>query len=138
VNTTWFQAKRTGVWSGQCAELCGLYHAKMLATVEVMERAAFDAWLAAEQEAQREPDVDLGRSEWRGYCAKCHGMDGEGGYGPALSPSTLTDTELVERVVREGRALPGRPVMPPVGRDWTPEQMDSLNAYLEERFGDAG
>ncbi len=25
--------------------------------------------------------------------------------------------------------------MPPVGRDWTREQMDSLNAYLEERFG---
>jgi cytochrome c oxidase subunit 2 len=138
VNTTWFQADEPGTWTGQCAELCGLYHAKMLATVEVMERAAFDAWLAAEQEQQQAPDVELGRSEWEGYCAKCHGMDAEGGYGPALGTSTLTDAELIDRVVREGRALPGRPVMPPVGRDWTREQMDSLNAYLEERFGDAG
>jgi cytochrome c oxidase subunit 2 len=135
VNTTWFQAAKPGIYKGQCAELCGLYHAKMLASVEVMDRAAFAAWLASEHEAQREPSVDLGRSEWEGFCAKCHGMDGEGGYGPALGESTLTDSELVDRAAREGRARPGRPVMPPVGRDWTQEQMDSLNAYLEERFG---
>ena len=45
LNKTWFDAKRTGVFQGQCAELCGLYHAKMLATVEVMPAAEFDAWL---------------------------------------------------------------------------------------------
>ena len=45
VNKTWFEAKRAGVFQGQCAELCGLYHAKMLASVEVMPAAEFDAWL---------------------------------------------------------------------------------------------
>jgi cytochrome c oxidase subunit 2 len=137
-NSTWFRAGEPGLYRGQCAELCGLYHAKMLASVEVMEPGAFDDWLAAQERAQRRPDTRLGASEWAGYCAKCHGMDAQGGYGPALGTSTLTDPALVERVVRQGRALPGRPVMPPVGRDWTREQMDSLNAYLEERFGDAG
>jgi hypothetical protein len=40
--------------------------------------------------------------------------------------------------VRQGRALPGRKVMPPVGREWSEQQLDSLNAYLESRFGSQG
>jgi cytochrome c oxidase subunit 2 len=31
----------------QCAELCGLGHARMWTKVEVMSRADFDAWMAA-------------------------------------------------------------------------------------------
>jgi cytochrome c oxidase subunit 2 len=134
-NTTWFDAAKPGIYRGQCAELCGLFHAKMLARVEVMERADFDRWLEAEHAAQQQPNVDLGRQQWEGFCAKCHGVDAEGGYGPKISPSTLTDPEAIERIARQGRAVPGRRVMPPVGRDWTDGQMDSLNAYLEERFG---
>ncbi len=133
--STWFEADKTGTYKGQCAELCGLYHAKMLARVEVMDDAAFDSWLAAERREQQVPSTDLGREEWAGFCAKCHGLDGGGGYGPPLAPDTLTDPEAIDRVAREGREQPGRKVMPPVGRDWTQEQMDSLNAYLEERFG---
>jgi cytochrome c oxidase subunit 2 len=137
-NTTWFEASRPGTYRGQCAELCGLFHAKMLARVEVMPRADFDRWLEAEHDAQQVPNVDLGRQQWEGFCAKCHGLDAEGGYGPKISESTLTDAEAIERIARQGRALPGRLVMPPVGRDWTAEQMDSLNAYLEDRFGGQG
>jgi len=35
----------TGKYGVQCAELCGLGHTKMLAHVEVMEPADFDAWV---------------------------------------------------------------------------------------------
>lgn len=138
MTSTWFEAARPGLYRGQCSELCGIFHAKMLAQVEVMAKADFDAWLAAEHEAQQGPSVQLGRQEWEGYCAKCHGLDGQGGYGPPLSAATLTDAAAIDRVARQGRALPGRKVMPPVARDWTQEQMDSLHAYLEERFGDQG
>ena len=68
-----------------------------------------------------------------GYCAKCHGLDGGGGYGPRFT-GHADEAETVGRVVR----ATGRNLMPPVGHDWTREQMDSLNAYLEERFGDQG
>ena len=34
-NETWFEADKEGVYTGQCAELCGLEHARMLASVEV-------------------------------------------------------------------------------------------------------
>jgi cytochrome c oxidase subunit 2 len=136
VNSTWFEAERPGVYKGRCAELCGLYHAEMLAQVEVLDAAAFDTWLAGQEQDQQAPSTDLGRQEWEGYCAKCHGLDGQGGYGPPLTPDTLTDPEAIDRVAREGRSQGGGgKVMPPVARDWTQEQIDSLNAYLEERFG---
>ena len=132
VNETWFAAERPGVFQGQCAELCGLYHAKMIAAVEVMEPAAFDAWLeerASQQEAGTSP---LGAELWSGTCAKCHGTDGEGGYGPRIAGTGLVeDEEAIERLLREGRGE-----MPPVGRDWDDTQMDALTGYLKENLGE--
>jgi cytochrome c oxidase subunit 2 len=46
VNETWFEATETGVYRGQCAELCGMDHGFMPIVVEVMSRAAFADWLA--------------------------------------------------------------------------------------------
>jgi cytochrome c oxidase subunit 2 len=42
---------RTGTFTGRCAELCGVYHSRMLFTVKVVSRADFDAHLAALKEA---------------------------------------------------------------------------------------
>jgi cytochrome c oxidase subunit II len=135
VNSTWFEADEPGVYTGQCAELCGVFHAKMLATVEVMPQSAFDAWLTATGDEQREPNTELGQEIWEGACATCHGLSGEGGYGPALGAATLSNRDAVENAVVNGRALPGRNVMPPIGATYTDTQLESLYAYLEQRFG---
>ena len=45
MNETWFKAEVTGVYRGQCAELCGMDHGYMPIVVEVVEPDAFDAWL---------------------------------------------------------------------------------------------
>jgi cytochrome c oxidase subunit 2 len=128
INETWFQAESTGTYSGQCAELCGLEHAKMLATVEVMPPAQFDAWLAERRTEQTAGTSPLGQEEWAGVCAKCHGLAGEGGIGKPLAGSViLTDAEAVESAVRNGRRT-----MPAVGPEWTSEQMDALLDYLKE------
>ena len=39
-------ARETGVFHGQCAELCGVNHALMRFTIRVVERAEFDDWVA--------------------------------------------------------------------------------------------
>jgi cytochrome c oxidase subunit 2 len=39
-------ANETGTYDGQCAELCGINHARMRFRVRVVERAEFDAWIA--------------------------------------------------------------------------------------------
>jgi cytochrome c oxidase subunit 2 len=45
VNHTWFRLLRTGVFRGQCAELCGRNHADMLAQVRGVSPADYAAWL---------------------------------------------------------------------------------------------
>jgi cytochrome c oxidase subunit 2 len=131
VNRTWFRAKRTGVFQGQCAELCGIYHAKMLASVEVLSPDAFDAWLAEREEQQAANTSPLGEELWEATCAKCHGADGDGGYGPPIAGSDLLDDpDAVEQLLREGRGQ-----MPPVGRDWNDDQMEAITTYLEANVG---
>lgn len=132
VNTTWFRAKRPGVFPGQCAELCGIYHAKMTAAVEVLPASEFDAWLAERETQQAAGTSPLGEELWEGSCAKCHGLDGEGGYGPRVVGSTLLeDPKAIENLLHQG----GRRLMPPVGRDWSDEQVQALIDYLEKTLG---
>jgi cytochrome c oxidase subunit 2 len=45
VNEAWFQATETGIFRGQCAELCGMDHGFMPIVVEVVSPEEFDAWL---------------------------------------------------------------------------------------------
>ncbi len=127
-NETWFEASTEGTFTGQCAELCGLEHAQMLASVEVMSPDEFDAWLEQRRSEQDAGSGELGKEEWEGVCAKCHGMNGEGGIGPRIAGSpTLTDPDALGALVRNGRRT-----MPAVGSGWTDEQVQALANYLEE------
>jgi cytochrome c oxidase subunit 2 len=45
-NFTWFKIPKPGVFTGQCAELCGRNHADMVAHVRAVTPAAFKTWLA--------------------------------------------------------------------------------------------
>jgi cytochrome c oxidase subunit II len=45
-NYTWFKIGKPGVYTGQCALLCGRGHARMIATVKAVPPAQFEAWLA--------------------------------------------------------------------------------------------
>ncbi|HEU0246433.1 MAG TPA: cytochrome c oxidase subunit II [Gaiellaceae bacterium] len=128
VNETWFQAESPGTYTGQCAELCGLEHARMLASVEVLPEAEFAAWLEGRRSAQAAGSGDLGEEEWEGVCAKCHGLSGEGGIGPRIAGSiVLSDPAAVEDLVQNGRRT-----MPAVGSGWTSEQIEALANYLRE------
>ncbi len=48
----WFEATRTGEFQIACAELCGLGHYTMQASVTVHDAADFDAWLTSQATAQ--------------------------------------------------------------------------------------
>jgi cytochrome c oxidase subunit 2 len=47
LNETWFNARKEGVFYGQCRELCGKDHAFMPIAVRVVSQDVFDAWMAA-------------------------------------------------------------------------------------------
>ena len=45
INETWFKADRTGTYYGQCSELCGIKHAFMPITVNVVTEEEYNLWL---------------------------------------------------------------------------------------------
>jgi cytochrome c oxidase subunit 2 len=47
LNETWFKATKTGVFYGQCSELCGKDHAFMPIVVRVVNDQEFAAWVEA-------------------------------------------------------------------------------------------
>ena len=55
VNEIWVHvdADKTGIYRGQCAELCGRDHGFMPIVVEVKSPADYDAWLRAKQAEQK-------------------------------------------------------------------------------------
>jgi cytochrome c oxidase subunit 2 len=135
VNHTWFRARRIGTYRGQCGEFCGVFHAAMNADVKIESQSVYQSWVSKGATAA------LGKSEWTGVCAKCHGLAGKGDYGPAISGSPiLVDSTQLKRLLENGRDQPNVPgVMPPVGRGWTSKQLDALLSYVRKNVaGGAG
>ena len=71
------EASETGEFWGHCAEFCGLSHSLMRARVNVVQRAEFDTWVAAQLEPAALPAE--GTPEFDGYqvylsrqCIQCH------------------------------------------------------------------
>jgi len=125
VNTTWFRADRAGVFPGQCAELCGILHARMTAEVEALPQAEYERWVEA-----RAGGEGLGEETYDGVCAKCHGLQGQGDVGPTLvGNALLNDADGIERLIRNGKGQ-----MPPVGKDWDDTQMKAITDYLREEI----
>jgi len=49
VNDAWFNAEKTGIYYGECDQLCGVNHAFMPIEIRVVTQPQFDAWVAAQQ-----------------------------------------------------------------------------------------
>ena len=126
INHTWFQAD-PGSYEGQCAELCGVFHASMHATVQSESQQAYQHYLATWHET-------IGKQIWNGVCATCHGNLGQGGYGIAIANnSLLTQKSGLEGILRNG-FTGAQGSMPPVGDTWTQEQIDAIAAYVKKNI----
>ena len=133
---------RTGEFALMCTELCGLGHATMRAHVRVVQRAAYDKFLA---------DASAGASDNPGEavfttagCGSCHaftpaGTDAE--VGPSLDAIKPTGGKSVEDFIRESIVEPNaviaagyQPDVMPKTFDQTlsDEQLDALVQYLVE------
>ena len=129
-NTLTLEPTKLGTFRGQCAELCGLQHAAMLAQVEVLPADEYDSWV----QGRVDDRAALGKETFEGVCAKCHGLAAQGDIGPNIaSSSLLTHPQALAKVIREGTGK-----MPAVGDDWTQEQMAATIAYLQRRFVQGG
>jgi cytochrome c oxidase subunit 2 len=57
-NYTWFKISKPGLYRGQCANICGRGHARMIATVRAVSPTEFDAWLAERKRLIEEANTD--------------------------------------------------------------------------------
>lgn len=58
LNETWFKARETGVFYGQCSELCGKDHAFMPIAMRVVSKEQFAQWSEAAQD-----DIDVANKQ---------------------------------------------------------------------------
>jgi cytochrome c oxidase subunit 2 len=89
-NTMWVEPTQPGTYVGNCAEYCGMQHAKMMLRVIVHPPEEFAKWAAA----QRQPPLDdpqarSGREVFLATaCINCHAIKGTkamGTFGPDLT-----------------------------------------------------
>jgi cytochrome c oxidase subunit II len=57
-NYGWFKIAKPGIFRGQCANLCGRGHARMIITVRAIPPAQFEAWLANQKRLIAEANAD--------------------------------------------------------------------------------
>lgn len=86
------EASRAGVYRGQCAEFCGVQHAKMTLWVQALAPADYARWLHAQQQPARTPSTDAQRKGqdvfMKSPCPLCHnigGTDASGKTAPDLT-----------------------------------------------------
>lgn len=95
-NVTWFEARRPGLYLGQCAEYCGTQHANMLLRVTAVPPDEFREWLEHQATpAIVDPAVDEGRHLFAAFaCLNCHVVDGvsAGMFGPNLTHLASRET----------------------------------------------
>jgi cytochrome c oxidase subunit 2 len=145
-NTLWFEADRPGEYRGQCAEFCGLQHAKMAFVVVAVPDADYQRWAERQRQPAEAPADDLARRGEQVFlanqCVLCHRVRGTiagGRIAPdltrvgsrrTLAAGTLRNTRggLAGWIVDPQQIKPGSH-MPPT--NLAPDDLQALLAYLE-------
>jgi cytochrome c oxidase subunit 2 len=146
INTIWFQADKPGVYRGQCAEYCGLQHAKMALWVVAEPQEQFNAWRQNQTQTSVPPASD---SQKRGQqvflsapCVMCHAINGTpagSNIGPNLThiasrnmiaAATLTNTrDHLAQWIRDSQSVKPGNKMPQ--NNFSEQDLQSLLDYLQ-------
>jgi len=123
VRDTWFKAEKTGVYRGQCSELCGKEHAFMPIVVKVVTDEDYTKWVDAKKKEQASKADDpnkvwtvaelkqRGAQVYASNCVACHQASGKGvpGTFPALDGSAVVAGPRIDQIKL---VLNGKNVMP--------------------------
>ena len=138
----------SGNYFVRCAEMCGLNHATMVAPVNVVSQADFDAWVI-EQSGVSDDPVERGRKWAEQYgCFACHTTDGSQGVGPSWSglfgkdeslddgSTVVADHEYLYQAICDpaSQVVEGfQAIMPPnyCEDNITDDQIDDIIAFIE-------
>lgn len=142
-NITWVDPKHPGLYVGQCAQFCGVEHAKMLLRVYVDRPAQFAEWVKEQQQdGIQDPSVAAGRRVFETQaCMNCHTIRGTaatGRFGPDLTHLMSRDTlasgvmpntkENLRQWIKDPDSFKPGCLMPAM--QLSDAQIDQLTAYL--------
>jgi cytochrome c oxidase subunit 2 len=103
---TWFQADTPGVYRAQCAEFCGVQHAKMGLVVVAEPKERYAAWYERQLQPASEPADSLARFGRQLFltkgCVLCHTVAGT----PARSREGPDLTHVASRLTLAAGAIP--------------------------------
>jgi cytochrome c oxidase subunit 2 len=143
VNDTWVDPHETGIYLGQCAQYCGVEHAKMLLRVYVDSQEQFDNWVhSQERAAANDGSTEAGRRVFESTgCINCHAVRGtvaNGRFGPDLTHLMSRDTiasgvapntpENLRNWIQNPDSIKEGSLMPAM--KLSDEELDALVAYL--------
>jgi cytochrome c oxidase subunit II len=144
VNKMWIDPHDVGVYVGQCAQYCGMQHAKMLLRVYVDSPEQFAQWVQKEKAPAQSIDA---ASEGRRIfettaCINCHTVSGtvaDGRFGPDLthlmsrdtiaSGAALNTPENLKTWIQDPDSIKPGSLMPAMKLN--DQDLDALTAYLE-------
>lgn len=142
-NHTWIDPQETGVYLGQCAQYCGVQHAKMLLRVYVDSPQQFNQWVQQQRmPALNDDAVAEGRRIFETTaCVNCHAITGtiaDGHFGPDLTHLMSRDTiasgaapntrENLRAWIQDPDSIKPGSLMPAM--QLNEKDMDALTAYL--------
>lgn len=96
-NAMWVDPQQPGIYLGQCAQFCGIGHARMLLRVYADTPDRFNAWVRDQRQAAvQDSAVEAGRHVFETEaCVNCHTIRGtaaHGTFGPDLTHLMSRDT----------------------------------------------
>jgi cytochrome c oxidase subunit II len=142
-NNMWIDPHETGLYLGQCAQYCGVEHAKMLLRVYVDSPQQFEQWVHSQQtEAVTNESVADGRRVFESTgCINCHAVKGtvaNGRFGPDLTHLMSRDTiasgiapntpENLRNWIQDPDSIKEGSLMPAMKLD--DHDLDTVVAYL--------
>ena len=146
INEAWSKPLETGVYRGQCAELCGRQHGYMPIVVNVVEQDEYDAWVADKKSKAAEikslmdkqftldEQMVAGKTVHNQYCAACHGVNGEGGIGKPIAGSPIATGEIARHLDIGINGVPGS-AMQAFGAQLNDVDMAAVITYQRNAFG---
>lgn len=151
MHEAWTKIEKPGIYRGQCAELCGIYHGFMPIVVKAVPQAEYDVWVKAQQEQQiqllkqqetEQPDMSrealmtLGKQKYQQLCVACHLATGRGMppvYPPLKGSSVAVGHPISRQIELILNGVPGS-AMQAYAEQLTDEEIAAVVTYVRNSW----
>ncbi|MBI2748095.1 MAG: cytochrome c oxidase subunit II [Burkholderiales bacterium] len=148
IRDTYFKAQKTGVYRGQCAELCGKEHGFMPIVVRVVTQDEYSKWVAERKKAMAAAADDpnrtytldelkaRGEKVYAANCVACHQATGKGTPPafPALDGSKVVNGPKEEQMVVVMNGRPNTP-MAAFGKQLNDVEIAAVITFTRNNWG---